>query len=111
VTQQFYMITELAAELGVSPRTLRYYESLGLVAPSRLGVMRVYTPEERLRLRMIVRAKRLGFSLLQIKQFLDHQQVDPTRKGQIDDLLAAVRRCVSKESERKALPVTSKGFT
>lgn len=58
-----YSISELAAEFGVTTRTIRFYEEKGLLNPAREGTRRVYSPADRTRLRLILRGKRLGFSL------------------------------------------------
>jgi DNA-binding transcriptional MerR regulator len=62
----------LAREFGVTTRTIRYYEDEGLLSPERRGQKRVYRPRERVRLRLILRGKRLGFSIAEIREILDH---------------------------------------
>ena len=59
-------ITQTAEEFGISLRTLRFYESKGLIRPVRIGTSRVYTSDDRIRLKLIATGKRLGFSLAQI---------------------------------------------
>jgi len=61
----------LAGELGITARAIRFYEAKGLLTPSRANGGRVYTRRERARLRLILRAKSIGFSLAEVKQFLD----------------------------------------
>ena len=58
-----YSISQLAKEFDVTTRTIRHYEDLGLLAPTRRGQTRVYSPADRTRLRLILRGKRLGLSL------------------------------------------------
>lgn len=87
----FYSISDLSTELGVTPRSIRYYEEQGLIAPRRVGTTRIYTPRDRARLIIILRGKRLGFSLRDIQEYLDLYDADPTRTGQITTLLARVR--------------------
>ncbi len=65
-----YTIGELAAEFGLTLRTIRHYEDEGLIAPARNGTRRVYHRRDRARLALICRGKRLGFSLAEIKEFL-----------------------------------------
>lgn len=65
-----YAIGQLAAEFGLTLRTIRHYEEEGLLSPARDGQARVYTHRDRARLALICRGKRLGFSLAEIKDFL-----------------------------------------
>ena len=66
-----YTITELAQEFDVTPRAIRFYEDVGLLEPERAGRNRVYSQRERTRLKLTLRGKRLGLSLLEIKQLVD----------------------------------------
>ncbi len=61
-----YGIRDLAREFGVTTRTIRFYEYKGLLAPVRQGQRRIYAPRDRVRLKLIMRGKRLGFSLEEI---------------------------------------------
>ena len=81
-------VTELARELGITPRAIRFYETKGLLNPGRAGTTRVYTHRERGRLQLILRGKRLGFSLTDIGEYLDLYDADPTQRDQILLLLA-----------------------
>ena len=100
-------ITELAAELGTTPRAIRFYESKGLLEPQRAGGNRVYTYRDRARLLLILRGKRLGFSLASVKAYLDLYDVDPTRKEQMVHLLRGARcRIAELEEQRHDLEVT-----
>ena len=69
--ERLYGIAELAGEFGITARAIRFYEAKGLLAPPRVNGGRVYTRRERARLKLILRAKSIGFSLAEIKQFLD----------------------------------------
>ena len=89
-------IADLAREFGVTTRTIRFYEDQGLVTPARRGQRRVYGPRDRVRLRLIMRGKRLGFSLEDIRAMIDLYDVDPTETQQL-------RLFVDKIRERKAL--------
>lgn len=84
-------VTELATELGVTARAIRFYEDKGLINPSRAGATRVYTRREQARMQLILRGKRLGFSLREIKEFLDLYDVDPEHDEQKRRLLRGVR--------------------
>ena len=91
-SERLLSITELADELGVTARAIRFYESKGLLEPQRAGANRVYGYRDRARLLIILRGKRLGFSLSGIKQYLDLYDADPTRKGQLAHLLRGARQ-------------------
>jgi DNA-binding transcriptional MerR regulator len=66
-----YTITELAREFGVTTRTIRFYEDQGLLRPAREGRHRIYSHRDRVRLKLTLRGKRLGFSLSEIKELFD----------------------------------------
>jgi len=83
-------VTELARELGITPRAIRFYETKGLVTPRRAGTTRIYTHRERGRLQLILRGKRLGFSLTDIGEYLDLYDADPAQHDQILLLLDKV---------------------
>lgn len=68
---ELFTIGELASAFAVSPRAIRFYEDQGLLAPERAGTQRVYTKRDRARLQLILRVKRLGFSIADIREFLD----------------------------------------
>ncbi len=69
--EQLYGITQLCEEFGLSPRAIRFYEDKGLIEPRRVNGARVYTQRDRARLKLILRAKAIGSSLEEIKQYLD----------------------------------------
>ncbi len=66
-----YTISDLSEEFGVTPRALRFYEDEGLISPERHGLTRVYAKRDRARLAWILRAKRTGFSLADIREMID----------------------------------------
>lgn len=70
-------IAEASAALGVTQRTLRFYEDKGLINPRRVGAMRVYSKREMGRMRLILRGKRLGFSIREIAEHLKLYDTDP----------------------------------
>ncbi|MEM8608536.1 MAG: MerR family DNA-binding transcriptional regulator [Myxococcota bacterium] len=70
-TPDFFSISDLADEFGVTHRAIRFYETKGLLSPKRLNGARIYSRRDRARLHIIVRAKGLGSSLDEIKQYLD----------------------------------------
>ncbi len=98
---RFWTVGELARELGVTPRTIRFYEDRGLILPGRAGTTRVYAPRDRARLILILRGKQLGFSLREIRDYLDLYDADPAHAGQIRLLLDKVRTRVAQLDEQK----------
>jgi DNA-binding transcriptional MerR regulator len=97
-----YSVSQLARQLGVTARTIRFYEDKHLISPQRAGTTRVYTHRDRARLMLSLRGKRLGFSLREIKEFLDLYDVDPTHHLQLRQLLAGVRKRMGKLREQRA---------
>ncbi len=89
---QLYTVTELAKELGMTARAVRFYEDKGLITPQRAGTTRVYSARDRARMILILRGKRLGFSLSEIKEYLDLYDADVTQHAQLRVLLAAVAK-------------------
>jgi len=97
-------VTQLALDLGVTARTIRFYEDKDLIAPRRAGNNRVYTQRDRARMILILRGKKLGFTLREIKEYLDLYDVDPTQAKQLRLLLQAVHdRIVQLQDQRVAL--------
>ena len=82
-----FTIAEIAEELGVTHRTIRYYEDKGLVTPERRGTLRVFHPRDRTRLRLVLRGKRLGFPLDEIRTIVDMYDEQPGESGQLSYLL------------------------
>jgi DNA-binding transcriptional MerR regulator len=97
-----YSVSQLARQLGVTARTIRFYEDKGLITPQRAGTTRVYTHRDRARLVLILRGKRLGFSLREIKEFLDLYDADPEHHLQTRTLQVGVRKRISKLQEQRA---------
>src|SRR5215475_13166419 len=89
--QRIYSIAELAREFAITARTIRFYEDEGLIKPRRQGLTRLYSAHDRVRLGWILRGKRLGFSLAEIKELLDLYQVDRTGNQQLRELLRRSR--------------------
>lgn len=71
MTSTTYTISELAREFDITPRAIRFYEDQGLIAPKRDGSRRIYSARDRTRLKLTLRGKRLGFSLMEIKELVD----------------------------------------
>ncbi|NQV59945.1 MAG: MerR family DNA-binding transcriptional regulator [Alphaproteobacteria bacterium] len=82
-----YSISELAAEFGVTARAIRFYEDKKMLEPARNGMNRVYARRDRGRLRLILRGKRLGFSLSEISEMLDLYDPDDMGREQLKVIL------------------------
>ena len=100
MAEQFFTVTQLAQSLGITARTVRFYDDKGLVTPSRAGTTRVYTQRDRARLILILRGKRLGFTLREIKEYLDLYELDRTQKEQLKMLLKGVRKRIDRLEEQ-----------
>jgi len=87
-----YSITDLCKEFGVTTRTARYYQDIGLLSPSRRGQTRVYSSADRTRLRLILRGKRLGLSLEDSRQIIDMYEPGKTNIEQLNSLVDAIRQ-------------------
>jgi len=85
-TRDLFAIAELSREFGISTRAIRFYEAKGLLAPERVGATRVFRRRDRARLILILRGKRLGFSLRDISDYLSLYDAD---RGQQVHLLTA----------------------
>ena len=97
-------IQEVAAQLKITPRTLRFYEDNGLIEPQRVGNTRIYSKRDIARMQVILRGKRLGFSIREIKEYLDLYDADPGHAEQNRLLLKRIReRLKLLEKQRVAL--------
>jgi DNA-binding transcriptional MerR regulator len=107
LTKDLYSVTELAEQLGITPRAIRFYETKGLIKPKRAGTTRVYTHRDRARMHLILRGKRLGFTLADIREYLDMYDVDPSQAKQVQLLLNKVDRRIGElEQQREDLETT-----
>jgi DNA-binding transcriptional MerR regulator len=89
-TTDFYSITDLTREFGISTRTIRFYEDEGLIAPVRRGRTRLFRPSDRRLLMLILRGKRLGFSIAEIREIISMYKEPPGEAGQLDLLIQRV---------------------
>ena len=97
---ELYSIGDLSSEFAISHRAIRFYEAHGLLTPQRIGVQRVYGARDRARLQLVLRGKRLGFALADIKELLDLYDVDPDHLEQLRATLAKGRERIA-ELERQ----------
>ncbi|WP_428624232.1 MerR family transcriptional regulator [Sedimenticola sp.] len=86
-----YTISELAKEFDITPRAIRFYEDQGLISPSRKGRRRVYRERDRVRLKLVLRGKRLGFALSEVKEMFDLYDTSPGETGQLRFLLDKIK--------------------
>ncbi len=80
--RDYFSISDLSLEFGVTARALRFYEDEGLIAPERRGLQRVYSHRDRARLAWILRGKRVGFSLGEIREMIDLYDIGDDRRVQ-----------------------------
>lgn len=97
-----WSITELAEEYGVTLRTIRFYEDRGLVTPGRNGQRRVFSARDRVRLGLVLRGKRLGFSLDEIARIVDMYDAEPGEVGQLRYLLDQIQVRRAELEQRRA---------
>ena len=96
-------IAEMCAEFGVTPRTLRFYESKELIAPVRVGQKRLYTRRCRARLTLILRGRRFGFALEEMRELLDLYDHDGQATQLARTCEVASRRLAAMEAQRAEL--------
>lgn len=102
-----FSITELAQEFGVTNRTIRFYETEGMLTPLREGQRRIYRPRDRVRLKLILRGKRLGLSLQEIREIIDLYDAAKGEAGQLQLLLNKIEsRRNDLEDKRQDIDVT-----
>jgi DNA-binding transcriptional MerR regulator len=95
--KQTFTISELANEFDVTTRTVRFYEDQGLLRPKRRGQTRIYSKQDKVRLKLTLRGKRLGFSLAETRRLFDMYDADRTSEKQLMTMLALI------EEKRDAL--------
>ena len=101
-----YSISDLAREFAVTTRTLRHYEEQGLLSPKREGAVRVFSNRDRVRLKLTLRGKRLGFSLNEIRELFQLYDLAKDEKGQLMEFLAKLeKRRATLEQQREDIAV------
>lgn len=93
--REHFSISDLCTEFGVTARALRFYEDEGLIGPERRGTQRIYSHRDRARLAWILRGKRVGFSLTEIKEMIDLYDIGDGRKVQRQ---VTLERCLDRIS-------------
>jgi DNA-binding transcriptional MerR regulator len=88
--REYYSITELTKEFDISTRTLRFYEDEGLIQPVRRGRTRLFRPSDRHLVRQILRGKRLGFSINEIREIIQIYREPPGEVGQLNLLIRRI---------------------
>jgi DNA-binding transcriptional MerR regulator len=102
-----WTIAEVADAFGVTHRTIRYYEDQGLVRPERRGTQRWFHPRDRVRLALVLRGRRLGFDLTEIRRIVDMYDEEPGEAGQLRYLLDQIAaRRVELEQRRRDIDQT-----
>src|SRR5512144_1000597 len=100
--ERLYSIGELAEELALTTRAIRFYEAKGLISPARRGVARAYSRRDRARLKLILRGKNLGFSLEAIGAYLKLYDADPAHIAQTQMLLNGVEDAIQDLQTKRA---------
>ena len=89
--REFYSITELTREFDVSTRTLRFYEDEGLIHPVRRGRTRLFRPADRHLVRQIIRGRRLGFSVAEMREIIQMYREPPGEVGQLKLMIRRIQ--------------------
>ncbi|WP_040634273.1 MerR family transcriptional regulator [Mobilicoccus pelagius] len=95
-------IAQVAEEFGVTHRTIRHYESLGLLSPERDGTRRLFHRRDRIRLDLVLRGRRLGFPLEEIRRIVDMYDDQPGERGQLEYLLSQIDERRADLEQRRA---------
>ena len=99
--KSLYTVPELAKKLNITERAIRFYESKGLINPQRIGNTRVFNYKDRARLIIIVRAKKLGFTLGEIKVYLELYDFDPKHQKQAEFHIKIVKERIDHLEDQK----------
>lgn len=101
-----YSISDLAGEFGVTTRTIRHYEEQGLLNPRREGASRIFSNRDRIRLKLALRSKRLGFSLSDIRELFELYDLSKDEHKQVEAFLGKLeKRRTLLEQQREDIEV------
>ena len=101
-----YSISDLASEFGVTTRTIRFYEDQGLLSPKRQGSARIFSARDRVRLKLALRGKRLGFSIAEIRELFELYDISRDEQKQLEIFLVKLeRRRALLEQQREDIEV------
>jgi DNA-binding transcriptional MerR regulator len=101
--QRTWTVGQLADELGITTRTLRFYEAEGLIAPERAGANRVYGQRDRARMRLILRGRRFGMTLAECREIVDmYDGADSSERRQLETLLRRLDEIAADLKARQA---------
>ena len=90
MSSQTYSISDLARELDITTRAIRFYEEQGLLAPERRGQERIYSPRDKVSLKLILRGKRIGFSLAECRELIELYDPSSGNHIQLNSMLAKI---------------------
>ncbi len=102
MTDQTMTIRQMCEHFGVTPRTLRFYEAKELLFPQREGQKRLYGKRDRARLKLILRGKRFGFSLEEIRQLLDLYYMDDSQETQLRETYVLAQKHLADMQAQRA---------
>jgi len=90
ISQTKYSISDLSKEFDITTRSIRFYEDQGLITPARKGQTRIYNQRDKVRLKLILRGKRLGFSLAETGRLFELYDVDKTSAKQLSSIMSLI---------------------
>jgi len=90
ISQSQYSISDLSKEFDITTRSIRFYEDQGLITPARKGQTRIYNQRDKVRLKLILRGKRLGFSLAETGRLFELYDVDKTSATQLSSMMTLI---------------------
>jgi len=111
VSEHTYTISELAKEFGVTTRTIRFYEEKGLISPRREGQKRLYSPADRVRIKLILRGKRIGLTLDECVEVIDMYDPGHNNAEQLHSLINRIQnRRQSLEQQKRDIDEMLRGL-
>lgn len=102
MTDEKMTLNQMCKLYDVTPRTLRYYEYIELLSPDKQGRTRYYGAKERARMTLILRGRKVGFSLEEVRQWLELYEKDPSQKAQMEDLLRRTKEQALELEKKRA---------